>query len=401
MSANALIMLALVTLGALAGLARAQPCLVWTFFDDFNCPDCPAASSFGLADHNRTQTGSGCNTPGCKSWSQGVFPTLRKSSNGSIEVASNGGVPQAADLDLHLETLRKGVVEWLPDPDYDGNAVLDFEAWTPIWAGNDALDPGWHWIGYQLYSIELVKQAHPDWNDSQILATAASDFQTAGTEFFVATLEALRQLRPKAKWGFYGFPDNPYMPCIGGTDDKPTCGYNAFGIGDVLRGLNDQVQAVFNASTGLFPSVYVPPNDYAWSSSKFSYINAQYIASVTQEAVRVARNGPPGIVVRPFLWSFYHNGTTTLSPQDTVSSVTQTFFPPTVDGAVLWGDSEGMKTESLMVPYFSDLMGPSMLNFTSQQCQCSAIRCSGHGTCGSKGCVCVDGYTGANCTTPA
>ena len=150
-------------------------------------------SDFLIFPANFTQTGSGCSNPGCKPWSQGFFPTI--SASGEIV---NGGVPQNANLTAHLERLAKTVVDWIPDPDWSGNAVLDFEAWTTVWELNNGAGD-WHSARYVNYSIYLEKLKHPDWNDSAIVAAAKGEFQTAATNFFVQTLKTVTELRPKVK----------------------------------------------------------------------------------------------------------------------------------------------------------------------------------------------------------
>ena len=46
-------------------------------------------------------------------------------------------------------------------------------------------------------------------------------FEAAALDFFVATVELCRTLRPKAKWGLYGYPDATFLPCTG-----TKCGYD-------------------------------------------------------------------------------------------------------------------------------------------------------------------------------
>jgi len=118
----------------------------------------------------------------------------------------NGGVPQAANLTLHLEQVRQGAAEWIPDPNFDGNAVLDFEAWSPRWDDNTNSDKNYHFVGYQLLSLELVWDQHPNYTIAQAEALAKQQFESAAIKFFSETLEAARSVRPNAKWGFYGFP---------------------------------------------------------------------------------------------------------------------------------------------------------------------------------------------------
>ena len=139
------------------------------------------------------QTGDGCSNPNCNTWTQGLFPTI--STGGVI---ANGGVPQNANLSPHLERLAGTVVKWIPDPNWDGNAVLDFEAWTTVWELNNG-SGNWHGEKYVNYSIYLEKLKHPSWDDLQVLVEARKEFDAAATNFFVETLNTVKTLRPKAR----------------------------------------------------------------------------------------------------------------------------------------------------------------------------------------------------------
>ena len=101
-------------------------------------------SAYGIFPANFTQTGNSCSNPGCKAWTQGVFPTI--SSEGHIV---NGGVPQKANLTEHQMVLTRDVVGWIPDPDWSGNAVLDFESWTTVWELNTG-GGDWHSVRYTI-----------------------------------------------------------------------------------------------------------------------------------------------------------------------------------------------------------------------------------------------------------
>jgi hypothetical protein len=80
---------------------------------------------YGFAPGSMTQTGNGCSTPNCHPWSQGLWPSISDTAH-----PINGGVPQNASLDAHVANLKQTVVDWIPDPEWDGNAVFDFEAWS-------------------------------------------------------------------------------------------------------------------------------------------------------------------------------------------------------------------------------------------------------------------------------
>eukprot|EP01049_Picozoa_sp_SAG25_P001424 SAG25_NODE_62_length_17948_cov_8.453975_17_plen_406_part_00 len=131
-----------------------------------------------------------------------IMPAI--SADGTI---IRGGVPQSANfsLDSFLSGLSKAVEARIPDPDYAGLAVFDFEAFTPIWS-EDTGAAGWHSKKYRVYSIKLVQQAHPSWSSAQVEALAIQDFERAAIQLFVAALQRGKALRPRALWGFYGMP---------------------------------------------------------------------------------------------------------------------------------------------------------------------------------------------------
>ena len=106
-------------------------------------------TAYNIFPANYTQTGYACSNPGCKHWTQGVFPTI--SASGQMV---NGGVPQNASLSEHLDTLSRDVVHWIPDPDWSGNAVLDFEDWTTVWELNTG---GGDWHSRRLVSLYLTR----------------------------------------------------------------------------------------------------------------------------------------------------------------------------------------------------------------------------------------------------
>ena len=157
---------------------------------------------FNFRSRNWTQVGNACSQPaaaGCKSWTQGLFPTI--SSDGTI---INGGVPQNGNLTLHLEAIKTQLPLWIPDKDWFGNAVLDFESWTTVWELNDGTGD-WHSKRYQNYSIKLANGN---------VDKATKDFQTAATTWFVETLLLCRKLRPLAKWVRKNISPLEYIPMI-------------------------------------------------------------------------------------------------------------------------------------------------------------------------------------------
>lgn len=131
----------------------------------------------------------------------GLFPALLANSSSTELFHRNGGVPQMGNLKAHLAMFEKDVDELIPDKDNSGLAIIDFESWRPVYRQNfGALQP------YKDLSIKLVKQQNPNWSKSVIEAEAKRLFSVYGKLFILETLELAKELRPKAKWGYYGLP---------------------------------------------------------------------------------------------------------------------------------------------------------------------------------------------------
>lgn len=158
---------------------------------------------FLISPNNVSQTGDGCTQSKCTAWNP-PFPQV--ACGGEL---INGGVPQAANLSLHLQYIRDHIDEWLPDPAWGGNAVFDFEAWSPTWSANVDTNCGYHSIHHQNLSIALVAAAHPTWSGPEIYAEAVTVFEAAAANFMAETLQLCTALRPNASWGFLWISGQP------------------------------------------------------------------------------------------------------------------------------------------------------------------------------------------------
>ena len=373
-----------------------------TPYCNFPCPGCTVAA-FDYAACNTTQTGNECNLAGCRPWSQGAFPHY----NGDTPV--NGGIPQRGNITLHVALLEAGIARWLPDPDYDGNAVFDFEDWTPVWGQNTG-GGSWHSRKYQDESVAMVRAEHPTWTDAQVRAAAEAAFEAAAIDWFATSLETGRRLRPRAKWGFYGLPQGKWGGCdfaLFPAKRADGCGYANAALGPKLRADNDKLARVWAASSGLFPSVYFPPQPpIVMNESVWQWVNYQYALDTTRETIRLAttyrvNSSGPVAPVRPFWWGMYHNGSTFLLPSDVANTLEATFQPPHAVGLVQWGSrSDAAATAA----WFNGVAGPAVKAFVSAADACAQTHCSGHGWCvpgptpdAPPTCVCDPGADGPTC----
>lgn len=140
----------------------------------------------------------------------GKFPALLQNASSGKYFARNGGVPQAGSLDDHLLVFYQHINELVPDPNNNGLAVIDFESWRPVYRQNfGTLQP------YKDLSVRLVRQEHPLWPDRRIEVEASKRFEEFARMFMANSIQVARNMRPYAKWGYYGLPY-----CFNGRGDS-------------------------------------------------------------------------------------------------------------------------------------------------------------------------------------
>lgn len=323
--------------------------------DESRDPDVDV-TQYAFRARNFTQVGNKCSQPksvNCSSWSQGVWPEIRADGT-----KINGGVPQAGNLTLHLDTIKNTVSGWIPDPAWEGNAVLDFESWTTVWELNTG-DGDWHSQRYQNESIRIA-------NGNSSLAK--QQFEKSATMWFVETLQLCRKLRPKAKWGFYGLPLKATNGCpdVTGKPGAPTsCGYLGNDADAVMyRHAVEVTQLpIWRASSALYPSIYLPTQFLTLPNS----VTEAFIDSTVVESVKVAAmaavtdklNDP--IPVFPYAWDHYHEGIHLLT-DDSLKANMQVSKNAGAQGVVWWGSSHDADNETYW-SWFKTTEGPIVAEF--------------------------------------
>eukprot|EP01052_Picozoa_sp_SAG31_P046334 SAG31_NODE_8818_length_1382_cov_1.386594_1_plen_369_part_00 len=264
-------------------------------------------------------------------WGQGAFPSI-----GDDGTTTNGGVPQAANLSHHLALLAEQIPIFVADPDYSGLAVFDWEAWTPVWE-NNAHPTNYHGKRYSDLSVKLVKEAHPDWPDDKVNATAIKTFETAAVDFIVKTLELCTRMRPNAVWGFCKhatfcfFVLAVFLTQFATTHSlMPSDGMeSSLEVGSAV------MAPIYRASGALFPSIYISQAP-ATTEQRRATVLSQVTAAVNASARLAAGGGQRRVPVFPFAWECYHNGSTLLSYDDLQSEIIGP-YEAGADGVVVWG----------------------------------------------------------------
>ncbi|XP_051932874.1 hyaluronidase-1 isoform X2 [Hippocampus zosterae] len=333
------------------------------FSSVWNAPSAACLSQYGVdldlgtfsIDQNQNQTFMGDDITIFYTDKLGVYPYYSRGK------AVNGGVPQNASLDEHLRAVRNDIHKYIPDGDFQGLAVVDWESWRPVWERN--------WDTKQVYwegSRVLVRSRHPDWKPAQVDALAHVEFEAAARKFMEETLKVGQKERPGGLWGFYGFPNcYNYYKNSNYTGQCPTV--------ESMR--NDKLTWLWNVSSALYPDIYLSQELRSLDMEVSLYARHRIL-----EAFRVAT--PPRPII-PYATIVYTYSFQFLSQEHLVYTVGESAALGSA-GVVLWGDHVFSKSKAscdAVKWYIDKTLGPYLVNVTSAAVLCSRARCSSRGRC--------------------
>ncbi|KAH7729822.1 Protein CHHY-1 [Aphelenchoides avenae] len=301
----------------------------------------------------------------------GLYPKtlrVRNSTTGKWQNQRvNGGVPQCVDLNAHLEKVEHDIVRAIPDPEFDGLAVIDYEAWRPLYRLN--------WFtrrSYQEVSIEDARQRYPSMSEKSVRAIAEILFDQSAKEFFVKTIQLGRKLRPKARWGFFDYPLCNYDA---GETGEPECKakYDTY---------NEDMLYMYEESDALFPPIYL----YHWdedSAKRQRYVHARILCS-QRVLLKVGLDRPIYIFTK-FEYQPYPDQKTGEREFYTEADLCNTLSYAAelgVRGSVLWSTSEDMRARcDTITNYTNDVLGPFLTENVLKWDRCSEELCNGNGRC--------------------
>ncbi|XP_035696340.1 hyaluronidase-1-like [Branchiostoma floridae] len=273
-----------------------------------------------------------------------------------------GGVPQVVNITAHLAKAAEDIVAIIPDPDFQGLAVIDWEKWKPVWHRNEII--------YKNASRELVEKRHPDWPKEKIEAVSKEEFETAARTMFEETILLARKLRPKGLWGYYHFP-----ACYNDRKRKHTTGYIC---PEEEKEFNNQIQWLFRDSTVIYPSIYLT-HRFASTEDSQRLVYFRIKEAFRMAASRTEQNVPVYAYTR---FSYVDTGEY-LTKADLMNTIGQTANLG-ADGIVIWGSDQDTKTKEKCLrlqSYLRTTLGPFIFNITTAAARCSQQHCSGHGRC--------------------
>ncbi|KAM6169907.1 hyaluronidase-3 [Rhynchocyon petersi] len=318
----------------------------------------------------------------------------------------HGGIPQLVPLGRHLAQAACQI-QYILGPSFAGLAVLDWEEWYPLWAGNYG-----HRQAYQAASWAWARHTFPHLDPQEQLHKAHAGFEQAARALMEDTLWLGRTLRPHGLWGFYRFP-----ACSNSWHSTASNYTGRCHAATLAR--NTQLHWLWAASSALFPSIYLPPK------LPPAYYQA-FVRHRLEEAFRVARIGhlhPMPVLAYARLT---HRSSGRFLSQDDLVQTLGVSAALGAAGVVLWGDLSFSSSEEKcwsLHDYLVDTLGPYVVNVTRAAIACSHQQCHDHGRCirrdpeqleaflhlqpdGVPGtwesfiCHCYPGWTGPTCTEP-
>ncbi|EFO13625.1 hypothetical protein LOAG_14903, partial [Loa loa] len=227
-----------------------------------------------------------------------------------------------ANLSAHLSKVRSDIDKAIPNKDFDGLAIIDYEEWRPLWEHN--------WYTRRIYhnaSLAYVEEQYK--NTGKTLTKgdelAKKEFNQAAMNFLTETIREAKNMRPNALWEFYGMPFCNYSAGKNGTE----------GCGEVFEEFNNRLQPLYAKATAFYPSIYLP-------SRKSGRTGCLYVTSVLQEAKRCAENLSISIFTFNDIECFPLESADPYYTQDDLSHSLNTAFVMGVQGTIIWSSSKDM-----------------------------------------------------------
>uniref|UniRef100_A0A914UJY4 Hyaluronidase n=1 Tax=Plectus sambesii TaxID=2011161 RepID=A0A914UJY4_9BILA len=290
----------------------------------------------------------------------GLYPYVANHGEGEIV---NGGIPQKVNMVNHFIKMRDDINKAIPSSGFDGVAVIDWEEWRPLWGTN--------WGKKKVYkklSEEYARSRYPHLSKKSSRLRAVTDFNKAARNLMIQTIRFAIELRPFAKWGFYGFP---YCDKDAGKNGKCNQGYRQF---------NNRMQWLFDASVAVYPSIYLTPGQLESPQTD----RHTYVQAIIEETIRVTKlNKRPFFTYTKFAYHPYTNDMEFYKKDDLCSTLKQT-ADMGGSGIVVWSSSHSTSSAENcrhIAEYVDSQFGPYASVVTQEAQMCANQRCFQHGVC--------------------
>jgi hypothetical protein len=272
-------------------------------------------------------------------------------------------------LDKHLAQIPTDLDTYIPDPNFSGLVIIDYENWSLTWerTRNEPGDPD---------PFAPDKDYHDDWRDHirsdrpellQGLDEAGQErvfketYQECAKDIYLQTLNACRALRPNAKYAFWGYPVLRYRY----PRELPpgTIGYDD--LTHTASQLNDELDWLWEAQDFICSAVYAPyttipegrkRGDHEDWPSQFG----RFLDGNIAESLRVAGGKPvyPCVSLRYTTRAIDQPWLNDTNLQMTFESLLK---ESDAAGAIVWGNIKSQKEAGEFQDYVEDRLAPTLL----------------------------------------
>lgn len=248
-------------------------------------------------------------------------------------------------LDEHKSKIKADVERGIPDPEFDGIAIIGYEGWHVLFDWEDyETDHGFFYDDdfdedeackdVNLFDIrdkdykedfynwwycndKTGTQALLDESQATLDGFMKSSWNETAKEFYEVTIEECKKVRPKAKWSFLGYPRTIYQDFNLAPNGPGVFGYgrsNKIGKDLELQGngqtLNDDLSWLYELMDVMTPRIYCPrytvdlgalPNCDIKENSKFH--DEEFLRSNCREFQRVSDNNNTDFMC--VVWNMY------------------------------------------------------------------------------------------------
>ncbi|TRZ02707.1 hypothetical protein DNTS_022681 [Danionella cerebrum] len=290
----------------------------------------------------------------------GLYPYINRQ-----EEKINGGLPQKGFLKAHLALTEYQFSERLHKA-FSGLAVLDWEAWQPLWKWNFGARSV-----YRKFSKKLVRTEDPYLSEKEVKSKAMLEFELGARQFMEETLLLGVRLFPVGLWGFYGFPSCFNNHGLGERGYTGKC-HNGTEI------LNDRLRFLWQHSTALYPSIYL------WRKLAGHAHAKLMVRHRVLEALRVAsQKFSEALPVFPYARVAFTHTSVFLNQTDLENTLGESAALGAA-GVVLWGELSFAKSKNqcvLLRDYLSSVLGEYIASLQAGVRNCSQRVCNGQGRC--------------------
>ena len=230
----------------------------------------------------------------------------------------HGGTPIEAHLESHLAQVRRDVARLIPNPNWDGFAVIDYESWGVT------LKPGAQGE-YKERALGIARSLHPGASEHELDRIARTMWNQASIRFMLATIDLCKEMRPDAKWGFFGYPKIGFGPL---EEDKRVA-------------LVSPQQPLLDHSDALYPEAYARRVTIDNNKGTYEYAPAGFYENHLVRLMRWSRRlAGPDKPILPYVTLRYNGRTDRIKSQPLTDRDLETMLSVPIregaDGLILW-----------------------------------------------------------------